>query len=171
MRAFVALWPPPTVTAVLEELPRPPIEGIRYTRLGQWHLTLAFLGTVAEGALGSILMAIEHAIAPLEAFDAALGPTTVVLGRSVLCVPVSGQGLESLAAAVRSAPLPGALDADRPFFGHVTLARASRRRIPRELVGQAVQVKWHVEEVHLVRSTLEPTGSRYESLAVIPLGS
>jgi 2'-5' RNA ligase len=83
-------------------------------------------------------------------------------------VPV--EGLDDLAAAVTDAtdgcgrPLP-----DRPFRGHLTVARARRGSV-RSLAGEAVDARFPVEDVRLVRSHLGRDGARYEDLHVRRLG-
>src|SRR6478609_506592 len=119
MRLFVAVWPPPSVITHIAELPRVERAGVRWTTADQWHVTLRFLGSVddAEPVVDAL-----QSVTALAAVDAVLGPITRRLG-AVLCVPVGG--LESVAAAVVSSTRTiGASPDDRPFRGHITLARA-----------------------------------------------
>jgi 2'-5' RNA ligase len=95
---------------------------------------------------------------------ASAGPVTRRLGSSLVVLPVSG--LDLLAGAVSGLtasmgePVP-----PRPFFGHVTLARAKRGIAVGGLTGAALSAAWPVAEVTLVASTLHPEGARYEVLA------
>ncbi|PZS18348.1 MAG: RNA 2',3'-cyclic phosphodiesterase [Acidimicrobiales bacterium] len=163
MRLFVAVWPAPEVVTTLAELPRPGIDGVRWTKPEQWHVTLRFLGEVTDldGALGA-LDRID--VAPMVGTVAEMGPATACFGRHVLQVPV--EGLDALAAEVLVATgevggAPGA-----PFSGHLTLARARSRGIDlRPLAGVAVSVRWPVAAITLVASSLGGTGSRYRILA------
>jgi 2'-5' RNA ligase len=60
---------------------------------------------------------------------------------------------------------------DRPFAGHLTLARvADRARVDlRPLAGAEIGGDWPVDEVTLVESTLSCAGSSYEVVARFPL--
>jgi RNA 2',3'-cyclic 3'-phosphodiesterase len=167
VRLFVAIVPPAGVLDRLEALPRPERPGIRWTGRQQWHVTLAFLGEVADP--GPVAAALDAA--PLAPATAVLGPAVSALGRRVVCVPVAG--VDDLAAAVRHAvrlavpPPPGERD-DAPFRGHLTLARARRARIG-DLVGEPVEGRFPVEDVRLVRSHLGAGGPRYEDVHVRPV--
>jgi 2'-5' RNA ligase len=160
MRLFVAVWPPPEVVATLAALPRPEVDGVRWTSADQWHVTLRFLGNVAEP--GPVTEALAPAVGRVPAVEAGLGPSLRRLGRSVLCVPVTG--LEPMAEAVVEATRPlGDPAEDRPFRGHVTLARTrGRQRMPGALAGGAAAGRWPVDEVTLVRSRLSAGPARYE---------
>jgi len=145
---------------------RPPVRGVRWTGPAQWHVTLAFLGEVADEAVeevGAELRATTARVAVPP--EATLGPAVGILGRSVLYVPVGG--LDGLAEEVRAA-LGGAGThvEDRPFTGHLTLARGrGGRPVPRSLAGEDVRASWAVEEVCLVASSPGPEGSVYTTLA------
>ena len=144
---------------------------VRWTRPEAWHVTLRFLGGVAAedvarvaGALGAL-----RSLAPVVA---ELGPATRRLGRSVLVVPVAGLG--EVAAAVDEALAGvGVPPEERPFRGHLTVARArGRASLPRELAGAPLAGRWVVDEVTLVESTLQGSrGSRYTVLERVPLGA
>ena len=162
MRLFVAVWPPPEVVATLEGLPRPEVDDVRWTTADQWHVTLRFLGDLEDPA--PVRDALAPAVGRVPAVEATLGPTLRRLGGSVLCVPVAG--LEPLAAAVVEATRTlGAPAEDRPFRGHLTLARTrGRRRLPGSLAGAPAGGVWPVDEVTLVRSRLSAGPARYEVL-------
>jgi hypothetical protein len=93
VRLFLAVWPPPAVVEAIGSLPRPPLVGARWTREEQWHVTLRFLGEVAEPEVA------EQALSRLPPMGAPVvaeaGPAVACLGRRVLCIPVAG--LEALA--------------------------------------------------------------------------
>ena len=170
MRLFVAVWPPPWALDAVAALARPEHPGLRWTTPDQWHVTLRFLGEVAEP--GPTLRAVEAGAPALRAVAAAtgpggvratMGPAVAVLGRHVLVVPVAG--LEPLAGAVVAATAGvGEAPPDRPFRGHLTLARARRGAEvgPRALAGAPVQGLWPVTELTVVRSHLSSGGARYE---------
>ena len=161
-RLFVAVWPPDEVLDALAALPRPPIAGLRWTRREQWHVTLRFLGWVES--VSPVADALGGVRAP--ACEAVLGPEVGRFGQRVLHVPVAG--LETVAEAVvgETAGL-GRPPEDRPFHGHVTLARVAKRaRVDlRPLVGAPVEERWRVSEVCVVESVLSRDGARYEVVA------
>lgn len=169
MRLFVAVWPPPAVVATLAALPRPEVDGVRWTTADQWHVTLRFLGEVADP--GPVTEALAAAVGGVRTVEATLGPSLRRLGRGVLCVPVAG--LEPLAAAVVEATRSlGDPVEDRPFRGHVTLARTrGRQRMPGALAGGAAAGRWPVDEVTLVRSRLSAGPARYEVVERVPTSS
>jgi len=165
-RLFVAVWPPAEVLDLIEALPRPERPGVRWTRRDQWHVTLRFLGSSVEDAapVAAALQGMEAGVVPVEAV---LGPAVVRLGRGVVCVDVAG--LDAVAAAVVEATAGfGQPPDDRPFHGHLTLARLKGVGTG-GLLGAEVAARWPVEEVHLVESRLHAEGARYESVAVVPL--
>jgi len=168
---FVAVWPPEEVLARLRALDRPELPGLRWSTEDQWHVTLVFLGEVAEADVGPLGQAVRDAASGLDAgLTAELGPATRRLGRAVLCLPVAG--LDEAAAAVRDRTAAVVADPDpRPFAGHLTLARARGvRPVPGPLVGRPCRAAWTVEALTLVRSETGPEGAAYESLVTAPLG-
>lgn len=165
-RLFVAAWPPDDVLDRVAALPRPDVEALRWTDRSQWHVTLRFLGNVDDlDAVGAALGALA-----VPATNAVLGPVVERFGQRVLHVPVDG--LEAVAAdVVRVTAHLGRPPDERPFHGHLTLARAKgRRRVDlRPLVGQPVSGSWPVDEVCLVESRLHAHGSRYDVIDRIQL--
>ncbi len=171
LRLFAGVWPSEEVVAALAALPRPAVRGVRWTTVAQWHVTVAFLGAVAEPALGALGAALRDAVACADPVEARVGPATERLGRSLLCAPVTG--LDALAATTRAAlaaALPTPVPDPVPFRGHLTLARAHRRHaIPASLVGTPVAGSWTPGAVCLVRSELDPDGARYTTLVEAPV--
>jgi 2'-5' RNA ligase len=157
------------VLAAVGALERPELPVVRWTREEAWHVTLRFLGAVAPDAVAGVATALEE-VGSLAPVVAELGPATRRLGRSVLVLPVAG--LEGVAAAVDEALAGvGVAPEDRPFRGHLTVARArGRASVPRELAGAPLAARWVVDEVALVESTLQGArGSRYTVLERVPL--
>lgn len=170
MRLFVAVWPPADVVEVLAALARPELPGVRWTTPGQWHVTLRFLGQVAEVDVDGVTDAFGRIdVGPAGPVAAEMGPATACLGRGILQVPV--QGLDELArAAVQATAAVGQPPDDRPFHGHLTLARARGRKGDlRRLRGTPLTGRWKVSELTLVSSTPHRDGSRYEVVASLPL--
>jgi 2'-5' RNA ligase len=169
VRLFVAVRPPEGVLDAVAALARPERPGVRWTTRDQWHVTLRFLGELDDPDP----LAAALAAAPLPAAEAAAGPRVAALGSGVVCLPVAG--LEALAAAVGEASAGwGRPPEDRPFRGHLTLARVDRRQVrgrtrPRTLAGEALTARFPVTDVRLVRSHLGRSGPRYEDILTRPL--
>lgn len=177
-RAFVAVVPPTgvldAVDAVLASV-RDDVEGARWTRREQWHLTLQFLGNRVD------LDAVTEALGSL-----AVGAGTVRLGGAggfpserrgrVLWLGVTEGAalLAQLAAAVGALLGPIGYEPEaRPFHAHLTLARLARPGDLRAVVGELgpdpVGPAWVAREVVLFESLLRREGARYEPVAVLPL--
>ena len=170
VRLFIAVWPPRDLSDALGALARPRPDGLRWTPPDRLHVTLFFLGEVAEPRVAPLAAALRAWAEGAEPATAIAGPSTRRLGRGVLCAPVSGLEALALGARAATAAFAGAPD-DRPFTGHLTLARVGRRgRIPDEVVGTPVAAEWAVGEVRLVASTLGASGPRYEALVLARLG-
>jgi 2'-5' RNA ligase len=157
-RLFVAVQPPDDVLDVLEALERPIESGVRYTTREQWHVTLRFLGEAD----------VAQAVDALDSLDAApttavLGPLVSKLGRAVVVAPVGG--LDDVARRVGEATAAVGEPVDpRPFAGQLTIARLRRRGACR-IAGAPVSAQFPVDELHLVRSELDPGGARYEQIS------
>jgi RNA 2',3'-cyclic 3'-phosphodiesterase len=165
-RLFVAVWPPADVLDTVAALERPAVSGLRWTSSHQWHVTLRFLGQTELEPVVAALAGV-HA-APATAW---LGPVVGRFGHRVLHLPVVG--LDDVAEAVVTATAGvGRQPEDRPFAGHLTLARVAKgaRVDLRPLAGAAVEGSWQVKEVCLVESRLSATGAHYEVVARFPLG-
>lgn len=166
-RLFVAIWPPDDVLDRVSRLERPAVEGMRWTGRDQWHVTLRFLGAVADVA--PVVDALEG-LAPAGPVRATLGPATGRFGQRILHVPVAG--LDDVAISVIAATRDlGTPPEDRPFHGHLTLARVGKNaRVDlRSVAGTPIEGEWAVDAVCLVESRLSPAGARYEVLERFPL--
>lgn len=165
-RLFVAVVPPDSILDSVAALPRPDVVGLRWTEREQWHVTLRFLGRVDEVETVAAALA---AIAP-HAPEAVVGPEVGRFDQRVLHVPVSGLG--DVARAVISATAGfGQPPEDRPFAGHLTLARVKKgaRVDLRRLCGAPITGRWTVDEVCLVESHLSSAGARYGVVERFPL--
>jgi 2'-5' RNA ligase len=160
-RLFVAVWPPPGVVDAVAALERPPTVGLRWTRLEQWHVTLRFLGRIDDVA--PVEEALRMVAAETPVVEATVGPAVGRFGHRVLHVPVEGLGPVA-DAVIRATAHLGEPPEDRPFAGHLTLARAAKgvRVDLRPLAGQAISGRWPVGEVTLVDSQLSPKGAQYQ---------
>ena len=164
MRLFVAVWPSEDVLASIAAFARPEVAGLRWTTPDQWHVTLRFLG---ECEVDDATAALSSMSAP--ATEAVMGPVTGRFGQRILQVPVAG--LDEVAhAAVDASRDVGQAPEDRPFKGHLTLARSRRGDSDlRPLAGTPLAGRWSVTEVTLVASQLHPHGARYETVATVAL--
>lgn len=187
-RLFVAVWPPEDLVRALEGLERPQARGLRWTTRDQWHVTLRFLGSVEEREAAALRVRLGELTAS-SGFErpvvASAGPEPQTLGRGVWMLPVAG--LDGLAAAVGDAVDaavggagagggvrrgaergvgrgvgPGAEGHAGRFTGHLTLARAKRSSLLRDLPRPPLGSSWEVQEVALVNSRLRPAGAEYD---------
>ncbi|MCU1496559.1 MAG: 2-5 ligase family protein [Acidimicrobiales bacterium] len=171
MRLFIAVWPSAEVIGRVADLDRPVVAGVRWTTPLQWHVTLRFCGKVADDAVASLADELAAGLAGESPRLVATGSSTARFGSAgALYLPVTG--LEEIAARVRAATAAhGDHQEERPFHGHLTLARA-RRGLPRDLVGRPVEpMTWTAVEVAIVSSTPGANGARYETMATVRLGS
>lgn len=162
VRAFIALAPPDDAKAELARALQPAYEaypGMRWNRIEDWHITLAFLGELPVATVRLLqppLAELAEARSPLEL---ALRGGGHFDGR-VLWTGTDGdlEGLHLLASEVRAvAKACGIPLADRPLRPHLTLARA-RRNDPTCVVDAASDLDdftghpWSTPRLHLVAS-------------------
>lgn len=169
-RLFVAVRPPSDVLDQVASLSRPDIGGLRWTGPEQWHVTLRFLGPVADVEPVVAALVRMAGAGNLVPATAVLGPEIGRFGQRVLHVPV--RGLDALAGAVGEGTASlGRPPDDRPFSGHLTLARVAKDATVdlRPLAGGPVDGVWDVGTVGLVESHLSLAGARYEVLEEFPL--
>ena len=175
MRLFVAVRPPPEVVDVLGALDRPATEGVRWTAPAQWHVTLRFLGEVADGSVDAAEEALGAVAVGLEPVVAVVGDRVERFGRAVAHVRVDGftPWATAVAGGFVGAGIGPPPD-DRPFRGHVTVARARGRSSVAAVAGARLPQgprSWMATELALVRSRLGPGGAAYEDLVVERVGS
>ena len=142
----------------LAGLPRPNLAGVRWTAPEGLHVTMRFLGDCDEGDAVAALSGLR-----LSRAEVVLGPAVERLGRAVLVVPA--RGLDDLAAEIISATRHiGQSPPDRPFTGHLTVARYRGR--PPDGYAPPLHAAFTATEIALVRS--DPPGT-YTNLARYPL--
>jgi 2'-5' RNA ligase len=182
VRLFVALTPPETVVAELSRAVadlRDAAPELRWTRPEQWHLTLAFLGEVAERPRAELERRLERAARRYAPLTLACVGGGRFSGR-VLWTRVDGDrdALRRLAAATRAAAQRTGLDVeDRPYRPHLTLARSAGAADLRPLVERLAPFRgtaWLADTLHLMRSELGAgpnRTARYESVTSWPLSA
>ena len=154
----MAVWPPEEVGDVLAGLPRPDLPGVRWTAPERLHVTMRFLGNCDEGDVVAALSGLR-----LSRARVVLGPAVERLGRAVLVVPA--RGLDDLAAKIISATRHiGQSPPDRPFTGHLTVARYKGR--PPDGYAPPVHAAFTATEIALVGS--DPPGT-YRNVATFAL--
>ncbi|MEU0932365.1 MULTISPECIES: RNA 2',3'-cyclic phosphodiesterase [unclassified Embleya] len=162
VRLFVALAPPDDAKDELARVLRPIHHAhprLRWNRIEDWHITLAFLGEVPVDV-------VEALRAPLAEVAASTPPVDLELrgagqfDERVLWSGVHGElpALHTLADAVRGVVrAAGVALEDRPLRAHLTLARARRDNpdgisaAARELA-DFVGSRWSARRLHLVGS-------------------
>ncbi|MGW2183056.1 RNA 2',3'-cyclic phosphodiesterase [Streptomyces sp. NPDC001732] len=164
VRVFIALAPPDHAKEELARELRPAYDThphMRWNRIEDWHITLAFLGELPVEAVPLLRL-------PLAGLAADHRPLGLALRGSgnfddrVLWSGIDGDldGLHMLAADVRTAVKNcGVVFADRPLLPHLTLARA--RRGDRSSTGEIAEMlagftgrRWTTERLHLVGSNI-----------------
>ena len=178
MRTFVAVFPPPEVRETLARAARKlPVSGeVRWVRPANVHLTLKFLGDVAESDLSRVAEALEAIRGRHEPFEVALcGFGAFPSGRRARIFWAGiGEGSERLRALARDVELslePLGFDREaRPYSPHLTLGRAHGR--PASLVDAAGASepgpRFWVRRMELVKSVLGGAGADYSTLAAYP---
>ncbi|MFJ6793496.1 RNA 2',3'-cyclic phosphodiesterase [Streptomyces sp. NPDC091268] len=165
VRVFIALAPPDEAKEELARALRPAYEAyprMRWNRIEDWHITLAFLGEVPVETVPLLRP-------PLAGLAADRRPLRLALrggghfDQRVLWTGIDGDldGLHRLATEVRELVEECAVPfADRPLNPHLTLAR-SRRNDPAHAVEAAAAGiaaftgrPWHSERLHLVGSNV-----------------
>jgi len=179
MRLFVAIEIEHEIRERINEFAssvRAKVPGARWVRPEGLHITLKFLGNVAETRRAEI----EHALRSVRGHSFALslrhlGAFPNARSPRVLWVGIeSGPDLERLASAVdKQMGSVGFEREQRAFSPHVTLARFNER--PRGNLGSLLADSqpsfgtMTANEFHLYESKLSPLGSRYTKLASFKL--
>ena len=186
IRSFLAFRLPDDirrqVAAIHDELRRSGL-GLRWVRPDTIHLTVVFLGDVAEDAMGPLKNAVAPVCARFAPFTAALEGVHVfggVRNPRVLWIGLAGdtERLGAFRDALQDAVAPCGITAEtRPYHPHLTLGRFRRDR------GRNAQLKdilerhrtvasgqWELRELTLFKSDLKPDGAVHTPLAAWPLG-
>jgi 2'-5' RNA ligase len=162
MRCFIAAWPDSAARrrcAELIEAVRPHADHGRATRPENLHLTLAFIGELADAEAAAVAAACAGlAPAPrdwrLDVIGFFARPRVLWAGGT------STPDLDAIAAAARALLDRMNVRYDRkPFVPHVTLLRDVRRFDGPTAI--APPIAWCVDDVGLYRSGRDERGARY----------
>ncbi|MFE5911806.1 RNA 2',3'-cyclic phosphodiesterase [Streptomyces wedmorensis] len=176
VRVFIALAPPDEAKDELARALRPAYDAyprMRWNRIEDWHITLAFLGELPVATVPLLQ-------APLAALAASHRPVELSLrggghfDERVLWSGIDGEldALHRLATGVRAVVKEcGIPFEDRPLRPHLTLARA-RRDDPTSVTEAAEGLsgftgrRWPTERLHLVGSNYGrgPGPIRYQDI-------
>ena len=156
---------------------------VRWARREQWHLTLKFLGDVESRRLEALTTSVrgactEFGVLQLRAGQIGFFPDArrprVVWTR----VRDWRDRLPSLQRAVETAAAAFTSEVPKPkFTGHVTLGRCRTiKRSQADMLSMLAQGmedrvlgEWTADRLDIIRSQLSPGGSRYTTLASLPL--
>jgi 2'-5' RNA ligase len=175
---FFALWPQSSLQLTLAETTRDalPAKGARAVPTENFHVTLAFLGSVPERRMQD-LGSVARRVAGL--FSAGAASLLLTFDRmeywkkaQVLCVLAETQSSQVLALAdalTAEATAAGFKPDPKPFRPHVTVARKVAARPIRMPKIQPAQ--WSFDRFALVESKTAPAGSVYAILETFPLGN
>ncbi|MBI2752990.1 MAG: RNA 2',3'-cyclic phosphodiesterase [Betaproteobacteria bacterium] len=165
MRLFFALWPPRRTAELLADWAAEAqrVTRGRVTRAEAIHLTLAFLGEVAEERLAAAVRAARRVRA--EPHDLPIEQARLWTHHRIVWVGPreTPPALQSVADLLRTElAIEGFSLERRPFAAHITLIRKARGT---GTLPPLPSVDWPVSEVALVRSTLSQQGPNYEVIA------
>jgi len=179
LRLFAAVELPGSVRVEVDQAAAPlraRYPSLRWTDLGGWHLTLAFLGPVPDARHDAASQALTRAVDGVAPFALSLTGAAGSFRAGVVWAGIAGQpALESLAAAVRR-ELSGVVAPpgdERPFHPHLTLARATGRAGEPVAAAAAAyrgpRTTWTVGRITLMASRPGSQGARYEIVSAHPL--
>jgi 2'-5' RNA ligase len=152
---------------------------LRVLPADNWHLTLQFLGSIAEEQLSAVQRACAQAAAARAPFAIELGAAGAFKSpRSARVLWIGlAHGAERVADLYdalleRTEPL-GFPREQRPLRAHLTIARAKQPFDARTFLGalHVPPLRMAVSALTLFRSHLSPHGARYEALEHFALGS
>ncbi len=188
IRAFIAIELPDPVkqslASLMDKLRPAEHPYVKWADTEGIHLTLKFLGNIAQGQVPRIIEGIAQAAQGLSPFELQIGGLGVFpnLQRPrVIWVAVKGdvERLSTLQRGIDHVLLPlGFSREERPFTPHLTLGRLRERASPgeRSSIGKLMMATefeggptMEVKEISLMRSTLTPSGAIYSRLASVEL--
>jgi RNA 2',3'-cyclic 3'-phosphodiesterase len=180
IRTFVAVFPPPEVREALFQAARDLQASRDFRLVGQEkiHLTLKFLGDVAEDDLDSVKQALKPMRENHDPFEASTSPfgafPTEKKARILWAGIEEGQEhLRAMAEEVDNLLEPAGFEREnRPYVPHLTLGRARTRRTTLDTTETSPPaVRFTVSGVDLVESAPGKNGVTYSILATYPFAS
>ena len=184
MRLFIAVNLPDPVRRSLERAAAPLREAapaVRWLQPENFHITLKFLGSVADEALADVRSALDaaalrHAPFPMTLRGAGAFPNFRRPRVYWVGVEDDGSLLQLQLEVERTiAPLGFPTEA-RPFHAHITIGRPNNVPAAQVLAAGAAgedfryESKVQVKSIELMESKLSPKGARYEAIRSAPLG-
>lgn len=196
LRTFIAVELPPAVKQQVQAtqrrlrqaLDREGLGGLmRWTFGDNLHLTLRFLGDTSGAQreqLEKALAALAVTFPPFQLAVQKLGAFPSLRKPNIVWLDFGGdrQVLDPLQLRIEAAAQSLGFDPeDRPFTPHLTIARAQKNTASAALarVGELLRVEaaqpppsasfFRVEQIHLIRSDLLPSGPVYHALASFDL--
>jgi 2'-5' RNA ligase len=185
MRLFVAVLPPQDALAELEAAVAPLRSAwpdMRWAGQDRWHLTLAFLGEVADTRLDGLRERLARAASRHNDMRVRIGRGGAFPSPArarVLCAHIEGEPADldtlrvlaaSVAAGARRAGAPPP-DEGRKYRPHLTLARSRRPAdlspLTEALAGYRGSA-WNATHIELIRSQTGPQ-PRYQTIGSWPL--
>ena len=181
VRSFIAIPVPRSGIEVLERAVKrldSEIGGqVRWVRPRAIHLTLKFMGDIPASTLERVLEALPQVTASFSLFEISMS------GLGVFPNPrrprVLWAGLDGDLAVDQAVEKLGLPKEDRLFSPHLTLGRVRRdtneeqsRKIGYLMTNTRLQAppSWTVETVDLMRTELDPTGSRHYLVGSTTIG-
>jgi len=185
IRAFIAVdLDDPVIEKVCHvvEILKPRITEIRWLRKENLHLTLKFLGNIAESQVEPITAALRHPLglfSPCTISAKGLGVFPDFRRPKILWVGLTGDQLVQLAAEIESALMPlGFTPENRAFTPHLTIGRWREGSRPAKNLRQEIDSlndfefgACAVRQIVLFQSVLKPEGASYSELRTIQLGT
>ena len=185
IRAFIAVdLDDPVIEKVCNvvEILKSRITEIRWLRKENLHLTLKFLGNIAESQVEPITAALRHPLglfSPCTISAKGLGVFPDFRRPKILWVGLTGDQLVQLAAEIESALMPiGFTPENRAFTPHLTIGRWREGSRPTKNLRQEIDSlndfefgACAVRQIVLFQSVLKPEGASYSELRTIQLGA
>ena len=185
VRTFVAVPLPEEYQSAMAEIGKrwkPKLKSkMSWTRPGNWHLTLKFLGDTQEERIGELKQALGGVAFEPFSFRAAAGGFFPPIAGARPNPRVLWVGCDrgrnasaALAKSVETAVEPlGYKPERRPFSPHLTIARIRRAANDpwNEIMQDLAETDWPeltIDRFELLKSDLSPQGPTYTPLAVFP---
>ena len=185
IRAFIAVdLDDPVIEKICNviEILNSRLTEIRWLRKENLHLTLKFLGNIAESQVEPITAALRHPLglfSPCTISAKGLGVFPDFRRPKILWVGLTGDQLVQLAAEIESALMPiGFTPENRAFTPHLTIGRWREGSRPAKNLRQEIDSlndfefgACAVRQIVLFQSVLKPEGASYSELRTIQLGT